>query len=130
MFSAGEGAGASGSFFFFSFDQRFLIKTVTKEEKLVLDKVMPEYMEHLMKMRNQSMMARIYGLFTIKTNYFEPLEVMVMQNTFKSSNDSDCVLKFDIKGSIIARNVANITSEAVQSRLSKAKSEQEFFELV
>lgn len=28
VFRAGEGAGASGSFFFFSYDNRFLIKTL------------------------------------------------------------------------------------------------------
>ena len=28
IFKAGEGAGASGSFFFFSFDNKFLIKTL------------------------------------------------------------------------------------------------------
>ena len=33
IFRAGEGAGASGSFFFFSYDNKFLIKTLKKEEK-------------------------------------------------------------------------------------------------
>jgi len=28
VFQAGEGSGASGSFFFFSYDKRFLIKTL------------------------------------------------------------------------------------------------------
>lgn len=32
VFRAGEGAGASGSFFFFSFDNRFIIKTLTEDE--------------------------------------------------------------------------------------------------
>lgn len=58
------------------------------------------------------MLARIYGLFTIKTNYFDPLTVMVMQNTFQASLKSDCVLKFDLKGSTIARHVQNVKSEA------------------
>ena len=62
-------------------------------------------------MENKSMMARIYGVFTLKTNYFSPLNVMVMQNTFQASGISDCVLKFDLKGSTIARHVQNITSE-------------------
>jgi hypothetical protein len=29
VFKAGEGAGASGSFFFFSHDRKFIIKTMT-----------------------------------------------------------------------------------------------------
>ena len=32
IFKTGEAAGASGSFFFFSHDKRFIVKTVTKEE--------------------------------------------------------------------------------------------------
>ena len=32
VFKAGEGAGRSGSFFFFSHDSKFIIKTMTKGE--------------------------------------------------------------------------------------------------
>lgn len=32
VFKAGEGAGRSGSFFFFSHDQKFIVKTMTKGE--------------------------------------------------------------------------------------------------
>ena len=37
VFQAGEGAGASGSFFFFSYDYKFVIKTLTEEEKKLID---------------------------------------------------------------------------------------------
>lgn len=33
VFKAGEASGASGSFFFFSHDKAFIIKTITDEEK-------------------------------------------------------------------------------------------------
>ena len=36
IFKAGEGAGASGSFFFFSQDNKFLIKTMNKSEKMLI----------------------------------------------------------------------------------------------
>jgi hypothetical protein len=40
VFKAGEGAGRSGSFFFFSHDRKFIIKTMTKEElNLFLEKL-------------------------------------------------------------------------------------------
>jgi hypothetical protein len=32
VFKAGEGAGRSGSFFFFSHDKKFIIKTMTNQE--------------------------------------------------------------------------------------------------
>jgi len=130
VFRAGEGAGASGSFFFFSYDHRFIIKTLTSEEVKLLEIIIQDYVRHIQEMENQSMLARIYGLFTITTNYFVPLNVMVMQNTFQSSCKSDCVLKFDLKGSRIARNVKNFTDLETQIKISQAKSEQEFFQLM
>lgn len=81
VFKAGEGAGASGSFFFFSHDGKFLIKTLQKEEKLKMISMLDDYVEHIKSTNNKSLIARIYGIFTIKTNFFEPLDVMVMQNT-------------------------------------------------
>lgn len=64
VFKAGEGAGASGSFFFFSYDQKFLIKTLTESEVKILDKLIHPYIDHLVK-NPDSLLARIYGLFTI-----------------------------------------------------------------
>ena len=93
----------------------------------MLEKILPEYLDHIISTQNTSMLARIYGLFTIKTNYFAPLEVMVMQNTYQSTKKSDCVLKFDLKGSTIARNVRNITSDPAQAKLRRAKCELDFW---
>lgn len=40
VFKSGEGAGRSGSFFFFSHDRKWIIKTMTKGEKsLYLSKI-------------------------------------------------------------------------------------------
>lgn len=44
----------------------------------LLDMMLVDYLSHIMNMESKSMLARIYGLFTIKTNYFVPLYVMVM----------------------------------------------------
>lgn len=55
---------------------------------------------------------------------------MVMQNTFQSCLKSDCVLKFDLKGSTVARHVQSLKSEAIKKMLGQAKSENQFFEIV
>ena len=47
VFKAGEGAGASGSFFFFSYDNRFLIKTLQGDEKKKLLNMMNKYVSHI-----------------------------------------------------------------------------------
>lgn len=43
VFKAGEGAGRSGSFFFFSHDRKFIIKTMTKEELKLYLKLLPKF---------------------------------------------------------------------------------------
>ena len=73
VFKAGEGAGQSGSFFFFSYDNKFLIKTMTSREvKLLLSKL-ELFLNHYKKCDNQTLIAKIYGVFTIKSNIFAPL---------------------------------------------------------
>ena len=81
IFKAGEGAGKSGSFFFFTFDNRFLIKTLQGEEKSKLLNMMNLYINHIKETNNESLIARIYGIFTFKTNQFNAVDVMIMQNT-------------------------------------------------
>jgi hypothetical protein len=78
VFKAGQGAGLSGSFFFFSHDNRFIIKTLNAGELKNLLKMVDPMVEHLKNTDNKSVLARIYCVFTIKTNLFSPLSVMVM----------------------------------------------------
>ena len=66
IFRAGQGAGASGSFFFFSYNKKFLIKTITKEEINVLTSMLDEYTMYLTENTHRSLIARIYGIYTIK----------------------------------------------------------------
>ena len=81
VFKAGEGSGASGSFFFFSYDKRFLIKTLRRNEKDILLSILDSYILHLKAVENKSLIAKIYGVFTITTNVYSHVDVIVMQNT-------------------------------------------------
>jgi len=47
VFRAGEGAGKSGSFFFFSDDNKFIIKTLLPREKRTLEAMLDDYIEHI-----------------------------------------------------------------------------------
>ena len=40
--------------------------------------ILDDYIDHIKKTHNRSLLARIYGIFTIKTNYFDPLDIIVM----------------------------------------------------
>jgi hypothetical protein len=50
-----------------------------------------------------SLLARVYGVFTIKSSLFEPLDVMIMQNTVKLNNKNNQKIVFDLKGSTVGR---------------------------
>lgn len=64
VFKAGEGAGSSGSFFFFSKDNRFLVKTMTDFEKDIILANLDAFHHHF-KSQPNSLIARIYGIFTV-----------------------------------------------------------------
>ena len=105
VFKAGEGAGASGSFFFFSYDNRFLIKTLQGKEKCKLLNMMNLYVQHIKSTKNESMIARIYGIFTFMTNQFQALDIVIMQNTAHLYDNRAKKFSFDLKGSKIDRKV-------------------------
>jgi len=61
------------------------------------------YIDHIKKTSNKSLLARIYGVFRIKTNIFAPMDVMIMQNTVRTTSLKADRLTFDLKGSSINR---------------------------
>lgn len=81
MFNAGQGAGQSGSFFFYSNDGRFILKTMRGSEKKKFLSVLDDFIYHIDQTNNNSLLARIYGIFTISTNYYDPFDIIIMQNT-------------------------------------------------
>jgi len=81
LFKAGQGAGLSGSFFFFSKDNKFIIKTLRGDERKVLLGMLDDFIEYLEGNNNQTLIAKVYGCYTIETDTFSELDVIVMQNT-------------------------------------------------
>ena len=80
VFKAGEGAGRSGSFFFFSHDRKFIIKTMTEGELKLFLKKLPAFGIHY-KQNPNSLLAKIFGVFTVNTNLMKEVHVMLMENT-------------------------------------------------
>jgi len=81
VFKAGEASGASGSFFFFSQDKKFIVKTMTNEElKFFLKRFGRPYFNHI-KRRPTSLLARIYGIYTVKISGLCPINLMLMGHT-------------------------------------------------
>lgn len=57
--------GKSGSFFFFTEDKKFLVKTMPKNERILYLKMVPQFYEHF-KANGKSMLAKIYGIYTVR----------------------------------------------------------------
>ena len=101
-FKAGEGSGKSGSFFFFSHDKQFIIKTMKTAELKALKRILPEYVAYLIK-NPYSMLAKIYGMFTLKRSLMEPVSVILMENTLQLRDPKKLLATYDLKGSTFGR---------------------------
>ena len=76
--------GKSGSFFFFSHDNTLILKTMTNVElKVMKDKFLKNYSLHLMK-NNNSILAKLYGAYTISIEGVSPINLVLMENTLNS----------------------------------------------
>ena len=105
VFKAGEASGASGSFFFFSADKRFIVKTMTTGEKeFFVTKVARPYFAHLKKNRS-SLLARIYGVYTVKIQGCCAVHLMLMAHTMQIESPNLVQRVFDLKGSTVDRKV-------------------------
>lgn len=86
VFKAGEASGASGSFFFFSKDKRFVIKTMTKTEKhFFITRFAKPYFEHFER-NPSSLLARIYGMYTVKMTGHSEIHLMMLAHTLRIEN--------------------------------------------
>ena len=82
VFKSGEGAGRSGSFFFFSHDRKWIVKTMTKPELNLLLKRLDEFARHFQE-NPDSFLAKIFGVFTVNTKYMSDVHIMLMENTMQ-----------------------------------------------
>ena len=102
VFKAGEGAGRSGSFFFFSHDSKFLIKTMNKTEISTYLRLCRRFIKHY-KENPHSLIARIFGVFRVQITGMEDIYVLLMENTMRVKQQENLMFSFDLKGSLIAR---------------------------
>lgn len=77
-----ESMGKSGSFFFFSYDRRFIVKTLKTEEVPTLKKMMLKLYNHVNERSYNpgSLLSKIYGLYEIKIEGFESIPIIIMEN--------------------------------------------------
>ena len=111
IFKAGEGAGRSGSFFFFSHDKKFIIKTMSKGEHCLFLDLIPSLSKHYID-NPDSLIAKIFGVFTVRCSRMDEVHIMLMENTLQIKDDKQLRYIFDLKGSRVDRKVKGITTKS------------------
>jgi len=104
--------GKSGSFFYFSPDYRYLIKTVHYNEHRHFFKVLDKYYNYLEANPNSLIMS-IYGLYRLKADGHK-MYFIVMQNVYPPNKDMHRM--YDLKGSTKGRYVEPPTEEKNYAR--------------
>lgn len=105
VFKAGEASGASGSFFFFTHDKSFVIKTMTSsEKKFFFSKFGKSYFQYLQS-NPSSYIARIYGIYTVTMQGHAPIHLMMLAHTLKIPRMERVLRIYDLKGSTVNRKV-------------------------
>ena len=95
--------GKSGSFFYFTHDRRYVIKTVNMEEKKLLCKIARSYYKYITD-NPDSLIVRVYGLYQVQLAWEQKyISVIVMENVFHSFQHLKIHEKYDLKGSTVKR---------------------------
>jgi 1-phosphatidylinositol-4-phosphate 5-kinase len=82
VFKAGESKGKSGSFFFFSKDNKFIIKTMTEDDFRAFMNLLRSYVRHICE-NPKSLIARVYGVYKIQMAEMKPVRILIMGNTMQ-----------------------------------------------
>ena len=110
--------GRSANPIIFTYDKKYLLKTISKSEKNVLLEILPEYHR---KMRDaKSLLCRIYGLYRIDVGGKQSMHLIVMRNM----NELPSMTKyacFDLKGSTVQR--VTLTKDDKQDVINGFKEE-------
>ncbi|XP_038680291.1 phosphatidylinositol 4-phosphate 5-kinase 6-like [Tripterygium wilfordii] len=102
--------GKSGSFFYLTHDDRYMIKTIKKAEVKVLIRMLPAYYNHVRAFEN-TLVTKFYGLHCVKLTGQAQKKVrfVIMGNLF--CTEYAIHRRFDLKGSSHGRLTSKPESE-------------------
>ncbi|XP_036948938.1 phosphatidylinositol 4-phosphate 5-kinase type-1 alpha-like isoform X2 [Acanthopagrus latus] len=95
-------SGASGSLFYLSSDDEFIIKTVQHKEAEFLQKLLPGYFMNL-NQNKRTLLPKFYGLYCVQAAG-KNIRIVVMNNLLPSAVRMH--LKYDLKGSTYKRRAS------------------------
>ncbi|XP_024013307.1 phosphatidylinositol 4-phosphate 5-kinase 8 isoform X1 [Eutrema salsugineum] len=88
--------GKSGSIFYLSHDDRFVIKTLKRSELKVLLRMLPRYYEHVGDHEN-TLITKFFGVHRLKLKWGKKVRFVVMGNMF--CTELKIHRRYDLKGS-------------------------------
>uniref|UniRef100_A0A671P7K0 Phosphatidylinositol-4-phosphate 5-kinase, type I, alpha, b n=1 Tax=Sinocyclocheilus anshuiensis TaxID=1608454 RepID=A0A671P7K0_9TELE len=94
--------GASGSIFYVTSDDEFIIKTVQHKEAEFLQKLLPGYFMNL-NQNKRTLLPKFYGLYCVQAGG-KNIRIVVMNNLLPRSVSMH--LKYDLKGSTCKRRAS------------------------
>uniref|UniRef100_A0A2K5F1Q7 Phosphatidylinositol-4-phosphate 5-kinase type 1 alpha n=1 Tax=Aotus nancymaae TaxID=37293 RepID=A0A2K5F1Q7_AOTNA len=97
-----EPSGASGSLFYVSSDDEFIIKTVQHKEAEFLQKLLPGYYMNL-NQNPRTLLPKFYGLYCVQAGG-KNIRIVVMNNLLPRSVKMH--IKYDLKGSTYKRRAS------------------------
>uniref|UniRef100_A0A668A3U2 Phosphatidylinositol-4-phosphate 5-kinase type 1 alpha n=1 Tax=Myripristis murdjan TaxID=586833 RepID=A0A668A3U2_9TELE len=95
-------SGASGSLFYVSSDDEFIIKTLQHKEAEFLQKLLPGYFMNL-NQNKRTLLPKFYGLYNVQAQG-KNIRIVVMNNLLPSAVRMH--LKYDLKGSTYKRRAS------------------------
>ena len=101
-----ESKGKSGSFFFYSHDRKFIIKTISGDERKTLLNIFHDYFNYI-KEHKTTLITKIYGVYTLVIKNASSVNIILMQNLFGCS-PIHIQRMFDLKGSTVQRKTKNV----------------------
>ena len=118
--------GKSRSFFYFSHDGRFLIKTIPHREERSLARILPRYVRHVERFPH-TLLPRFMGAHRLILPGVGKVHFVVTSNVF--STDRAIHERYDLKGATYGRTSDKLLREgvdAVRKDLDLQKSGRQF----
>lgn len=109
--------GRSSAFIYFTYDRKFIIKTLKKEEMKVLLAAQRDFNAHYSKCQDGfSYLAKIYGLYTLKDEQRASIHFAILENIIPL--EAEIMAVFDLKGCTRHRRTLTDSSITAISQLS------------
>lgn len=102
MMSELKTIGRSSAMFYYTWDGRYVLKTLTKNEMNVLRKMLHLYYPYV-STHPDTLVNQFFGAYRSQTSLGKPIRFVIMNNVFPIGFQIH--YKFDLKGSVVNRSV-------------------------